>query len=255
MTDYEKLNDICTEIDVLISHHVLNSTPEFQTWHLNVRRFLANRYGKDSIEYNEFEKIHFQMTLYTPSTPTSSFVEKCKKGLLVAKGMLKTYLQEMEQEAIVKKDEVVFKDKSKVFIVHGHDGELKSEVARLIEKQGLSAIILSEKTNAGKTIIEKFEKHSDVGAAVLLFTADDVGKAKNGSELASRARQNVVLEAGYFMAKLGRENTIIIYEDGVELPSDIMGMVYTNKSNWKVDLLKELRNIGYNIDFNLLYSE
>lgn len=142
-------------------------------------------------------------------------------------------------------------NKTKIFIVHGHDGELKSEVARLIEKQDISAVILSEKVNAGQTIMEKFEKNSDVGAAVLLFTADDVGKAKNGSELAPRARQNV----GYFMAKLDRENTIIIYEDGVELPSDIMGMVYTNKSNWEVDLVKELRNIGYNIDFNLLYSE
>lgn len=70
------------EIDVLISHYALASSPAFKTWNLNVRRFLANKYGKDSLEYNEFEKIHFQMTLYTASTPTSLFVEKCQKGLL-----------------------------------------------------------------------------------------------------------------------------------------------------------------------------
>ena len=45
----------------------------------------------------------------------------------------------------------------KVFIVHGHDGELKQAVARIIEKQGIEAIILSEQANKGRTIIEKFE--------------------------------------------------------------------------------------------------
>ena len=43
---------------------------------------------------------------------------------------------------------------NKIFIVHGHD-ELKQSVARIIEKQGIEAIILSEQANKGCTIIEK----------------------------------------------------------------------------------------------------
>ena len=60
-------------------------------------------------------------------------------------------------------------DNNKIFIVHGHNEALKQEVARLVEKQGLEAIILSEQANRGKTIIEKFEEHSDVGAAICLL--------------------------------------------------------------------------------------
>lgn len=51
---------------------------------------------------------------------------------------------------------------NKVFIVHGHDGELKEKVARRLEQQGIEVIILSEQANRGRTIIEKIEAYSDV---------------------------------------------------------------------------------------------
>ncbi len=139
--------------------------------------------------------------------------------------------------------------------MHGHDGELKEAVARLIEQQSIETIILSNKTNEGKTIIEKIEHYSDVSAAICLFTADDKGKAKSEKSLSDRARQNVVFEAGYFMGKLGRNRMVIVAESNVELPSDMSGMVYTNKSDWKVEVLKELKSMGFAIDFNKLFEE
>lgn len=145
------------------------------------------------------------------------------------------------------------KEYKKVFIVHGHDNALKQEVARMVEKQGLEAIILSEQANRGKTIIEKFEEHSDVGAAICLFTGDDYGKAKDATSENLRARQNVVFEAGYFMGKLGRENVIIVADKNLELPSDMQGVVYTDAGNWKTEVLQELDKIGYAIDFNKLF--
>lgn len=142
---------------------------------------------------------------------------------------------------------------NKVFIVHGHDEELKESVARIIEKQGIKAIILSEQANKGRTIIEKFEDYSDVGGAICLFTADDYGRAKKDSSDTPRARQNVVLETGYFMGKLGRDHVAILADKVIEMPSDLSGVVYTDTVNWKIDLLKELKAMGYTVDFNKLF--
>lgn len=132
--------------------------------------------------------------------------------------------------------------------LHGHDGELKEKVARLLEKQGIEAIILSEKANGGKTIIEKFETFAEnVAAAICLYTPDD--EMADGSK---RARQNVVFETGYFYGKIGRERTIIISSDNALNLSDLQGVVYVNKNIWQVDVLKELREIGYKVDMNKL---
>ena len=133
----------------------------------------------------------------------------------------------------------------RVFIVHGHDAALRSEVARLMEKVGIKPIILSEQPNCGSTIIEKIEKNSDVGAAICLFTADD--ECKDGTK---RARQNVALETGYFWGKLGRDKMVILADKGVELPSDMQGVVYTDTVNWRFSVCRELRQMGYDIDLN-----
>lgn len=141
-------------------------------------------------------------------------------------------------------------EKSTVFIVHGHDSALKNEVAVFLSELGLTHKILSNEANSGRTVIEKFEGVAGNPAttfAVLLFTADDEGKALSDSELQKRARQNVVFEAGYFFGKLGRDRTAIFVDSEIELPSDLNGMVYTVTDNWKMDLTKELTAAGLKI--------
>lgn len=91
-----------------------------------------------------------------------------------------------------------------------------------------------------------------MGGAICLFTSDDIGRAKNDYADNPRARQNVVLETGYFMGKLGRNHVVILADDGIEMPSDLSGVVYANAANWQIDLLKELKAIGYTVDFNKL---
>lgn len=140
-----------------------------------------------------------------------------------------------------------------IFIVHGHSNEVKINVARTLEKLGLNPIILHEQANAGKTIIEKFEEHSNVGFAIILMTDDDLGKAKKDENLNHRARQNVILEMGYFIGKLGRNRVCPLYTNGVELPSDLYGLLYTeidSAENWKIKIAKELKAAGYDIDVN-----
>lgn len=152
-----------------------------------------------------------------------------------------------------KKTTTAKNNKNDVFIVHGHDEELKEKVARTLEKLKLNPIILHEQSNEGKTIIEKFEKHSKVNFAIVLLTYDDYGNVKSDDKKNKRSRQNVILELGYFIAKIGRENVMPLYEKGVELPSDISGVIYTlidESENWKFRLVKELKSAGFNVDAN-----
>jgi predicted nucleotide-binding protein len=140
----------------------------------------------------------------------------------------------------------------KVFIVHGHDDARRLEVARFLQEgMGEWPVILHEPADKGRTIIEKFEDHaSEAGFAVILLTADDVGRGKSATDLNPRARQNVVFEFGFFVAKLGRSHVVALLEKGVERPSDIDGVLYKRfDGNWHTELAKEIRAAG--IDFKL----
>lgn len=138
-----------------------------------------------------------------------------------------------------------------VFIVHGHDEALRESVARCISKLGLNPIILHERPNEGRTIIAKFdEESSPAGFAVVLLTPDDVGHPLGvETETKPRARQNVIFEMGYFMGRLGMGRVCALYREGVELPSDLQGIVYIKvDGNWKLDFARELKSAGFDID-------
>ena len=280
MNDYGKLEIIYKEIDRLIEMNATTATQEFQDWKLKAARFLSHYFGMQSIEMEQFRKTQFHPIF--DYDDESKCIECCKKGLEATKRVFETYIDDISTDMLDKAEKSMqqklkemrqwqhedmllanisqralmtrTKEYKKVFIVHGHDNALKQEVARMVEKQGLETIILSEQANRGKTIIEKFEEHSDVGAAICLFTGDDYGKAKDATSENLRARQNVVFEAGYFMGKLGRGNVILIASPDIEIPSDLQGVVYTNKDMWQTDVLRELKAIGYNVDFNKLFA-
>ena len=118
-------------------------------------------------------------------------------------------------------------------------------------------MILSDKSSRGKTIIEKFEAHSDVGLALALLTPDDSGAARGDVNDGSRfrARQNVIFELGFFIGKLGRARVCALTKGDLEIPSDYSGVVYItldDDGGWKLTLLKELRAAGFSIDANAL---
>lgn len=144
---------------------------------------------------------------------------------------------------------------NKVFVVHGHDNFAKESVARVLKDLKLEPIILHEQPNGGKTIIEKFEKHSDVGFAVVLLTPDDFGyKYGNENTKLPRARQNVIFELGYFIGKIGRQRVCAICKGELETPSDILGVIWIQMGNedngWKLSLCNELKHAGFQIDLN-----
>jgi hypothetical protein len=141
-----------------------------------------------------------------------------------------------------------------IFIVHGRNDEVKNKVSEFLTNFRLNPIILNEQANEGMTVIEKFERHANVGFAVVLMTDDDLGKERSSPNLNARARQNVILELGYFIAKK-RSRVCILYSKGVELPTDLGGIVYIEidtGEEWKKSLEKELRKAGYDNVFAVM---
>lgn len=148
---------------------------------------------------------------------------------------------------------------NQVFIVHGHNQGTLQTVARYIESLECKAIVLHEQPNLGRTIIEKFIESSKVGYAVVLLTADDRGGLVDlpFDQQKFRARQNVILELGFFMGKLGRERVCALCEENIEIPSDYSGVLYIAIDKigaWKIQLAKELKHAGINIDTSKLLS-
>ena len=149
------------------------------------------------------------------------------------------------------------KDFQKVFIVHGHDEGAKEAVARFVERLDLDAVVLDERSGGLQAIIDKFEEQAeDIVFAIILLTPDDVGAAKaEKNELQPRARQNVILELGYFIGKLNRNQICLLYKGGVELPSDIRGMSYVfmdDYDGWQLKLGREMKSAKLPIDANKL---
>ena len=144
-----------------------------------------------------------------------------------------------------------------VFVVHGHHEALKQQVARTVERlTGAAPIILHEQPDGGRTIIEKFESYAGgVGFAVVLLTADDRGGPVASDESRPRGRQNVVFELGYFIGRLGRARVTVLYESGVELPSDMSGVLCTAADEagaWQLKLAREMKAADIPVDLNKL---
>jgi hypothetical protein len=147
----------------------------------------------------------------------------------------------------------------KIFIVHGHDAAAKNDVHLfLLRLTGKDAIVLHEQGNEGQSLMNKLETAAATASyAVVLLTADDLGKAKNDADLSGRGRQNVVFEMGYFMGKLGVKKVAVLHGAGVEEPGDVRGMLYipynaTFGNEWKGKLAGEIKKAGHDVNLDVL---
>jgi len=146
------------------------------------------------------------------------------------------------------------KPSASVFIVHGHDTNRRDAVAHFVERLGFHAVVLADEPNQGRTIIEKFEDHSRVDYAIVLMTPDDFGGAR-GADPRPRARQNVILEHGFFIGRLGRNRVAALVVGDIEEPSDISGVLYVSWDEggaWKGRLANEMKAVGLPVDKNRL---
>ncbi len=157
-------------------------------------------------------------------------------------GELKDEHSERYDEKIARKAKT--RSSNRVFIVHGRDDKARYEVESFLKRVELEPIVLHEQPNMGRHLLTKFIDEAElVTFAVIVMTADDVG-GLYPSELVPRARQNVILELGYFLAHLGQSRVCALVAPGLETPSDFDGIVYIkmdDDSRWERELQRELR--------------
>jgi predicted nucleotide-binding protein len=144
-----------------------------------------------------------------------------------------------------------------IFVVYGHDIQARDNLELMLRRMGLKPIILGNLPAAGDTIIEKLMHHlgdhANVGYACVILTPDDEGHPADQPERSQyRARQNVILELGMVLARLGRRRVAILYKETVEQPSDIAGLIYLPFKERIAEvaprLFQELKGAGYDPD-------
>ncbi len=242
---------------------VTPAAPEFIRWQRSAEIAIERIFGEYSRHVREFNDISFVPFGVVPDL--SNRLRACNKGLVHARAILESMLEEISEDWSDDNPPQVFSEpavisqqpvSNRVFVVHGRDDGAKNTVARFLESFDLEAVILHERPNEGRTIIEKFEEYADVGFVVVLCTPDDIGAlASEADKLRPRPRQNVVLELGFFLGKLGRNRVSALLDGDIDMPSDYGGVLYIpfdDSEGWKLTLARELRAAGMTIDMNLI---
>lgn len=236
-------------------------TPEVDRLSSSINDALVRTFGENTADYNryrsaeEFNNGPFNYSFETNIAEVRQSLARSRNSSIAilesAVTSLEERLSELQSAANSPASVEPGEPSRKVFIVHGHDEGMREAVARFVAQIGFNPIILHEQPNKGRTIIEKVEANSDVRFAVVLLSPDDHG-AENGAATRPRARQNVLLELGYFIGKLGRENVCALKRGEIELPSDFAGVVWEpyDAQGWKQSLAKELKAAGFQIDWN-----
>ncbi len=231
-------------------------TPEWGTFKIRTQNIVSKLLAKNSPAMTLVSK---GITVATEGYEPDQF-EIAKSNLVKALKILASTLKndvfgELKQEKSSSKYPAL---SNKVFVVHGHDQGLKTDVERFLHEVGLIPVVLHREADEGATIIEKFEKHSDVGYAFILltpdeicYTVDQIGKPDKERNIEYRARPNVIFEFGYFVGKLGRNRVCCLYKGSVVVPSDLNGLVY-KKLDESIDsqayaIIKDLKAAGYKI--------
>jgi len=164
---------------------------------------------------------------------------------------------ELDSRATQEMGTAIAEPSRKVFVVYGRDGTAKTQLEAMLRRWELDPVILDQLPSEGQTLIEKLEKYTseDVGFAVVLATPDDEGHVTGkADEKKFRARQNVVLELGLLLSKLGRARVAILLknQEQMERPSDIQGLIYLpftdDVAETQVQLAKEMGKQGLKID-------
>ena len=240
-------------------------SPQFEKWGRNAEVAISNTFGGNTSHVKDFRQIRYVPGGTSVGMPEAHYQRVYLRGLDSAASVLDSIIGEIEEywpddepASVAATTAREQQTTNEVFVVHGTDDGPKDAVARFLTKLGLEPIVLHEQPNKGRTIIEKFEDYAQVGFAVVLLTPDDIGGRRGQSDgLQSRARQNVILELGFFLGKLGRRGTCALLKEDVEIPSDYDGVLYIpmdDQGAWELKLLRELKEGGFNVDANRLLA-
>jgi predicted nucleotide-binding protein len=230
-------------------------TPAWVAWIARSEDLIVKIFGKNSPQH---KMIRAALAIRTLGNGEDKF-EAAKLAIIESlQSSLDILKEDIFEEVATEKTVSSEAYSNKVFVVHGHDDKSKSELEILLAEVGLEPVVLHRKPDEGQTIIEKFEKHSDVGYAFILLTPDEVAylaseesKPDTERKKEKRARPNVIFEFGFFVGKLGRNRVCCLYRGDVALPSDVGGFLY-KKFNSSIEevaynIIKELKACGYTL--------
>ncbi|MBQ3722351.1 MAG: nucleotide-binding protein [Bacteroidales bacterium] len=231
----------------------------FTRWHeRNKEIYRASFSDPNSIYFHDYEKKKLDHLIIV------DIIKNYKDDIARLNNQMQTDIERIDlircvvpkpnTEDIAAQSKAVIKDKKRVFVVHGHDTNVRNEVELFVRSIGYEPIILCKRADKGDTIIEKIEREAkDVCYAIVIYTSCDLGKDKNDSDLKPRARQNVVFEHGFMCAYLGRTHVCALLEDGVEQPGDLKGVIYKpldTAGAWKYLIADEMKAVGLDVDKN-----
>ena len=239
-----------------------NGSPaDLEAWRRKTEVIVRQIFGAGSPQHDALEEIRFTPSIWTDGTDFRPYEIAGVRSVMtmLASAKLEVELSDEQGSAPTERAATGSATESpngRIFVVHGHDETLKATVESVLLKlTGDQPIILHQQANKGRTLIEKFEQTSAGAAfAVVLLTGDDRGGPKElgAGDYELRGRQNVVFEAGFFFGAVGRDRTAILFEEGVELPTDIDGVAFIPidaGGGWKAKLATELDAAGIKVDW------
>ncbi len=252
-----EIEELLAQTDSLLASGEASESEDHPQWRIRVAALLDRVFGESSRYAREFAAIPWSgpRTYLGMGAGELAFPDEMRRARAVLRAARDEIARDPSGRVDVGTSGVPAADDpegKRVFVVHGHNDRAKNDVAQLLSRVGLDAVVLHERPDQGRTIIEKFEECSDVSYAVVICTGDDEGRSRRDEgELRPRPRQNVVLELGFFVGRLGRRRVSVLYEEGVELPSDYDGVLYIKmiaSENWKLKLVRELKSAGIAVD-------
>lgn len=249
----KRLNDVLGRVPKLKG--LRHGDQEVEKWQRDARVAIGNTFGQDSEHVTEFKEISFYLPFMSDRTTDSEeqdwYIRALSRAEVKIQSMIEEIQEYWEDDAAGAQGDRALPHTGKIFLVHGHDEGAKEGTRRFLEKLGLEPVVLVDMPSEGKTIIEKFETHADVGYAIVLLTADDSG-ARQGEKPSPRARQNVIFELGYFIGRLGRERVCALTTGDPEIPSNYAGVAYIpmEGDSWQMPLMRELKATGLDVDAN-----
>lgn len=264
--DYNRKIELLNDLIDFINNHDQQDNPD--TIKRHAQMIVKKVIGNDNYS-SQINEVRFTPGMVAHNIPgfedaSITYNRQYLRGKQEMIDLIKTVILDVkiDSQNNIKENESIPSQKSldlkKVFVVHGHNNEIKWDVVRTLERLNLEAIILHEKPNKGRTIINKFTDYSDVDFAIVIISADDYGYSKRDGEIKKRLRprQNVIFELGFFIAKLGIDKVFPLVENSdIENPGDFDGVVYVPYDNeWKHRLITELKAVSYKIDANRLFE-
>ena len=239
--------------------------PGFTKWQKDIETAVIYTFGESSRHIRDLKAVSYSPVIISSGTSDSRYEEAYVEGLKTAQAKLDSIVEEIDEyweeddpatgESVSPQVDVPL-NTSEVFVIHGRDHGTKETVARFLEGLGIQPVIMAEKPDEGRTIIEKFERYAQVNFAIALFTPDDVGGLED-DQLRPRTRQNVIFEFGYFIGKYGRDRVRAVVKGDVEIPSDYSGVLYIpfdDSESWKMKLIGEMKSAGFEIDANRAFQ-